>query len=401
MNARGLIVVASMLLVGSVGWAEPDEYAVDAEDDFELAAQEMADAMADGGFELDDAKFAGNPMQRLFKKWPEDLVVAPIPSRSPQLGFQLSVVGGYFLGDRGEDAKKRPSAIGGFAMASDNGSYAFGAGGKFHLLDDRLRLQAGAGYADIRYKFYGFGDFVGDSGINIEIEQEAPLYFANAKWRFWNQLYAGIGFVRGNVETRTRVPLPPEWPREITPSFNVDLGALWVPVQFDSRDHEQFPRRGWLIDGDTKIYRDDFGSDFEAETYKLALNHYRAMRTRDALALRAVIKATGGNAPFFLLSSFGSGPDLRGYPAGRYRDKLMYAVQGEYRWHLHDSWILTGFAGVGEVADEIGDFGDDFLPAAGIGARYVLSKKHRVSISADLAVGKHGAEFYIGIGEAF
>ncbi len=181
----------------------------------------------------------------------------------------------------------------------------------------------------------------------------------------------------------------------------MDLGALWVPVQFDSRDHEQFPRRGWLIDGDTKIYRDDFGSDFEAETYKLALNHYRAMRTRDALALRAVIKATGGNAPFFLLSSFGSGPDLRGYPAGRYRDKLMYAVQGEYRWHLHDSWILTGFAGVGEVADEIGDFGDDFLPAAGIGARYVLSKKHRVSISADLAVGKHGAEFYIGIGEAF
>ena len=232
MKARGLIAGGALLLLlaGRVGWAETDEYAVDAEDDFELAAEEMADAMSDGGFELDDAKFAGNPMQRLFKRWPDDLVVAPIPGRSPQLGFQLTVVGGYFLGERDEAAGKRPSAIGGFAMASDNGSYAFGAGANLRFFDDRLRVQAGAGYADIRYKFYGFGDFVGDSGINIEIEQEAPLYFANAKWRFWNKLYAGIGFVRGDVETRTRVPLPPDWPVDLAPSFNVDLGALWVPA---------------------------------------------------------------------------------------------------------------------------------------------------------------------------
>jgi outer membrane protein assembly factor BamA len=393
--------LAVLPFAGAPVSAETDEYSVDASDDFELAADELADAIADGGFELDNAEFAGNPMQRIFKSWPEDLVVAPIPGRSPQFGFQLTAMGGYFLGARDEDAEKRPSVIGGFGMFSANGSYAFGAGGNFHFLDDRLRVQAGAGYADIRYKFYGFGDFVVDKSLAFEIEQEAPLYYANAKWRLWNGLYAGIGLVRGDVETRARVPLPPEWPADLTPSFNLDLGALWLPVQFDTRDHEQFPRRGWLIDADTKIYRDGFGSDFEAETYKLALNHYRGMRARDALALRLVVKGTGGNAPFFLLSSFGSGPDLRGYPAGRYRDKLMYALQGEYRWHLHDSWILTGFVGVGEVADEVGDFGDDFLPAAGVGARYVLSKKHRVSISADLAVGKHGAEFYIGIGEAF
>jgi hypothetical protein len=33
--------------------------------------------------------------------------------------------------------------------------------------------------------------------------------------------------------------------------------------------------------------------------------------------------------------------------------------------------------------------------------RYVLSKKHKVGLSADVAVGSDGTEFYFGVGEAF
>ena len=79
----------------------------------------------------------------------------------------------------------------------------------------------------------------------------------------------------------------------------------------------------------------------------------------------------------------------------------MYAVQTEYRWHFSDRWIFTGFAGFGEVADEVSDFGSDLLPAAGVGTRFVLSQKHKVSLSADVAVGDDGFEFYFGVGEAF
>ena len=53
------------------------------------------------------------------------------------------------------------------------------------------------------------------------------------------------------------------------------------------------------------------------------------------------------------------------------------------------------------VAPDVSDFGRNFLPATGIGARFVVSQKHRVSLSADLAVGKDGTEFYFGVGEAF
>ena len=174
-----------------------------------------------------------------------------------------------------------------------------------------------------------------------------------------------------------------------------------IPLNFDSRDHEQFPRDGWLFNTTVSLYRESVASDFDATIVNLNVNRYLPMRQQDAFAWRAVVRSASGDAPFFLLSSFGGGKDLRGYPSGRYRDSKMYAVQGEYRWQFNESWIFTGFAGVGEVAEQFSEFGDNFLPAAGVGARYVISKKHRVSLSADIAVGNDGTEFYFGVGEAF
>jgi outer membrane translocation and assembly module TamA len=79
----------------------------------------------------------------------------------------------------------------------------------------------------------------------------------------------------------------------------------------------------------------------------------------------------------------------------------MYAAQTEYRWQFSDRWIFTGFVGVGEVADKFSNFGNNFLPAAGVGARFVLSKEHRVGLSFDVATGTEGTEVYVGVGEAF
>ena len=149
------------------------------------------------------------------------------------------------------------------------------------------------------------------------------------------------------------------------------------------------------------LYRESFGGDFDTETFKLAVNHYRPMRERDAVAIRAIARSASNDAPFFLLSTVGGGTDLRGYPSGRFRDNVMYALQAEYRWQYNNRWIFTGFAGFGEVAESFGDIGENFLPAGGIGARFVLSQKHRVGLSADIAVGNDGAEFYFGVGEAF
>ena len=180
-SVRWVFTVAALFAIGHA-LAETQDDEVDPDRDFELPGAEVAGQVGDGGLDLKDADFVGNPLKKLAKRWPEDLVIAPIPGRSPQLGWKLTLAGGYFLESRKEDSAAAPSVLGGFAMIAENGSYAYGGGANLRLLDDRLRVKAGAGYMDVRYRFYGIGNDDGEAGISVDILQEVPMYFASASW---------------------------------------------------------------------------------------------------------------------------------------------------------------------------------------------------------------------------
>lgn len=355
---------------------------------------------SDSRLDLEDTVVAGKPLADKFSWWPRQLVVVPVPGYSPQLGWSLALGAAWFL-DQETEGGSPPSIVGGFAFGSDNGSTAYGAGGFFHLKDDLYRLGIGAGHLDVEYRFYGVGNDVNSQGLALDIQQQAPGVFGSLSRRVWKRLYVGAGYLWADVETRPKLSLVDDVFPDFELAFNLKMAAVAIPIEWDSRDNNVFPRSGWHVKSNTILYRESVGSDFDATTMDLAVNAYLPMRERDVLALRAYVKAASGDAPFFLLSSFGGGTDLRGYPSGRYRDRKMYAVQGEYRWQFHRRWILTGFAGVGEVAEDWGDFGNNLLPAGGAGLRFVVSPEHRVSLSTDIAVGKEGTEFYFGVNEAF
>jgi hypothetical protein len=395
----GVGCLALLLASGASGQPSQSDQPAQVEVDYEVPAEELGDLTADGGLDLGELSFTGNPARSLFSWWPADLVLAPIPGYSPQLEGNLALGAAYFLDEQVEGGPP-PSVLGALGFVSGNGSYAYAAGAKFHLLDDRVRVRALGGYLDVRYRFYGVGNAENGLGISLDIQQQAPMAYADASYRIWKRLYLGAGFLAGEVRTRPRFTNDVSNFRDPI-TYDLNLAAVTIPLSWDSRDHEQFPRKGWLAEGKATLYREQLGSGFSTDVYQIAVNRYLPVRTADVIAMRAFFSATSDDAPFFILSSFGGQKDLRGYPAGRYRDRMMYAVQGEYRWHLRERWIVTGFAGVGEVARTIGDFGANLLPATGVGLRYVLSAKHRLSLSADVAVGKDGAEFYFGVGEAF
>ncbi len=388
------------LLLGFPGLCLAAETAAEETEEFDLFPTETStispETMMDG-----DAEFVGNPATSAFSWWPDDLVLAPIPGRSPEFGWSLALVGSYFLDlDRAHDTTPS-SIVGAFGWYSENKSYAAGVGARLNLLDDTIRIQLAAAYADVNYRFFGIGNEAGDAGIAVRIEQQLPFYFGAFKYRFLPATYFGVGYLSSTVDTRLRFDaLPPEFDPSLL-SRELKIAAVAFPIEFDTRDNQQFPREGWHSTLRTMLYREAVGSDVETEAIQFTVNRYQPMRKRDVLAMRFTTRATGKDAPFFLLSTFGGSTDLRGYESGRYRDRMMYAAQAEYRWQPLDRWIFTGFAGVGEVAPSYSEFFNNFLPAAGIGARYVLSPKHKLNLSLDIAVGKHGAEFYFGIGEAF
>ena len=66
--------------------------------------------------------------------------------------------------------------FGGMAMFSENGSTAFGGGTYLHLLDDRLRIQIGAGYADIKYRYYLNDILDGSTDLGLDIEGHGDVH---------------------------------------------------------------------------------------------------------------------------------------------------------------------------------------------------------------------------------
>jgi hypothetical protein len=80
----------------------------------------------------------------------------------------------------------------------------------------------------------------------------------------------------------------------------------------------------------------------------------------------------------------------------------MIATQLEYRRELVWRFGMVVFGGLGEVAPSVSQFRfDNILPAIGGGVRFKLSRKYNVNFRADIAQGKNGHTFSMGIGEAF
>ncbi len=78
-------------------FAQVEDDDIDEQRDFDLPSAGVVGLEGDGGLELADADFIGNPAKSWFEKWPDDLVIAPIPGRSPQLGWTLTLAGRKLL----------------------------------------------------------------------------------------------------------------------------------------------------------------------------------------------------------------------------------------------------------------------------------------------------------------
>ena len=145
------------------------------------------------------------------------------------------------------------------------------------------------------------------------------------------------------------------------------------------------------------------GSKYSFQSYRVSFNKYWGLKKKQVLAYNAYFCGTGGAPPFYGNCIYGTNNELRGYEAGRYIDRYMVATQLEYRLPLPKRFGIVGFGGIGGVAPGAREFfySTAFLPAGGGGLRFMLSKAYHVNLRADIAAGKNGHTFGMGVSEAF
>jgi hypothetical protein len=325
----------------------------------------------------------------------------PIPVSDPAIGDGLALAAGLLYKAGGSE---RPWTSGAGGLYTDSGSWAALLFQKAYIGADRFRLLGAAGLGEFNVDFYGIGSDAGSRGFAIPISQEANFAVVQGLMRVAPHTYAGLQYRRIEMATTFDLEVPPEFPDMDIPERQRDsqTSALGVSGEYDTRDNEYQPTSGlygtalWLRAAEA------LGSDHDYSRAEFEMNGYTTAGQRAVWAWRGSACWAGDAAPFYDICNFGSQSDLRGYVQGRYRDHSMFAVQAEYRRKFSGRFGFVLFAGMGAVAPGFGEMdSENLLPAAGIGLRYEASRRYRVNIGVDYAVGVDSSAFYFRAGEAF
>lgn len=332
-------------------------------------------------------------------------VVAPLPIASPALGTGIIPVLGYIFPLRKDDHVSPPSVVGMAGIVTDNGSRGFGAYADLYMKEETYRISAGYVRGNLNYDLYGVGLAAGKSGHKLPLEQSGQVFRSEALRRVAWDFFLGLRFWTGSskivIRSASSTQSGPEPPPDI--GFDTALRALGVRLNRETTPNRFYPTSGTLLDFTSDFFSQALGSKYTFQAYKFTFNKYGSPSKNQVLAYNLFVCGTGGKPPFYGNCIYGANNELRGYTAGRYLDRYMFATQLEYRLSLPKRFGVVGFGGVGEAVPGGGQVLriNNFLPAGGGGLRFQLSKAYRVNLRADFARGKDTWTWSMGIGEAF
>ena len=349
-------------------------------------------------------------------------LLAPIPINSPAIGAGLEwVVARVFPIDK-KDELSPPSTVGVGGVFTNNGSKAIAVGGRIYLKNDKYRFATAFGTASVNVDIYGVGKRAGDNGTYVPLNTDGKGFIGEALYGLKKGIYLGVksqwrnlrlGLDREKMNEGDYANQPPENVASVVDQIGQELFqqqtvSFGPRFEWDTRDSTFYPKKGWLMDVNMDFFSTGVGSKWSYQYYKAFFNKYNAIGSHQVIAFRGVgCAAAGDRVPIYDLCLFGAQNDIRGYSAGRYQDRTMFATQAEYRLMLPVQGFLgkfgvVAFGGVGSVARKFGDMSwDELLPGGGGGVRFRMLKKQPINFRIDYGFGKVGRTLTIGVLEAF
>jgi hypothetical protein len=333
------------------------------------------------------------------------LVVAPLPISSPALGTGLVPVLGYIFPFRKSDEVSPPSVVGAAGLVTNNGTRGFAAFADLFISKDTYRITSLYVHGNLNYDLYGVGIAAGNEGRKFPLEQSGQVFRGEVLRRVGWEVFVGVRFWTGssvivsrlNEGTTPDVPPPPDL------GLHTTLRALGLRLKRETSPNRFYPTSGTQLDFTSDVFSEALGSKYSFQAYRFTFNKYGSLSKNQVLAYNLFVCGTGGDPPFYGNCVYGANNELRGYTAGRYLDRYMFATQLEYRLSLPKRFGVVGFGGIGEVVAGGSQIfkSNNFLPAGGGGLRFQVSKKYRVNLRADFARGKDTWTWGMGVGEAF
>jgi hypothetical protein len=366
--------------------------------------QETAGAPADSNKPAPSTVSANDDKAKKEKKAKRGaIVVAPLPISSPAIGSGIIPVLGYIFPFSKNDKDSPPSTIGVAGLITNNGSRGFVIGGQLFLDHDRYEITAGYAHGNVDYNIYGTGRA---ANLKLPLEQNGQAFFGEFLRRIGWKFFVGPRFVTGRSfitvapNKDSNFQIPPEV------GLHSNLTSLGARLNRDTRPNHFYPVGGTFFTFTSDFFSNALGSKYSFQSYKTEFDKYWSLSKAQVLAYDASFCATSGTPPFYGNCIYGTNNELRGYVAGRYFTRYTMATQVEYRLVLPKRFGLVAFGGLGGAIPGGNQLfqmvqTSHFLPSGGGGLRFQLSKKYHVNLRADIAQGRDGHTFGLGVGEAF
>jgi hypothetical protein len=330
-------------------------------------------------------------------------VAAPLPISSPAIGSGIVPVLGYIFPFSTKDKVSPPSTVGVAGLITNNGSRGFAIGAQLFLKENTYEITTGFAHGNVNYDIYGNGVA---EGLKLPLQQTGEAFLAEVLRRVGWKFFVGPRFITGNSFITVRpnddmnFPIPPE------AGLHTNLRSIGARLTRDTRPNHFYPLGGTFFSFTSDFFSQGLGSKYSFQAYRTGFDKYWSLSKAQVLAYDANFCATGGSPPFYGNCIYGTNNELRGYTSGRYFTRYSLATQLEYRLVLPKRFGLVVFGGLGGAIPAGNQLlqtvqSSHFLPGGGGGLRFELSKKYHVNLRADIAQGRDGHTFGMGVGEAF
>lgn len=322
----------------------------------------------------------------------------PIVVTEPAIGYGGGLGLAYFsqsFEERAEASRARGEAVQppdisvAVGIATENGTWAAGAGHMGFWDDDRLRYTGGFGKVELHLDYYR----VSGKPRAYQLEagglvQQLVRRIGTTSW------FAGARYTYVASRSSFAGARPPDVPQR---ALDVDIGLLGAVLNLDSRDNIFTPGKGAFFEMEAAFARGTFGSDSNYRTINARAFSWHPVGDW-VLGIRGDARTSSGDVPFYAEPFI----TLRGVPSARYQDRNALVGEGEARWNVTPRWALVAFAGVGKAYGRRQSWTEsETVAAGGAGFRYLVARKLNLYAGIDVARGPEDNAFYITAGSAW
>lgn len=325
-------------------------------------------------------------------------LIAPAFTYTPETRFAAGL--GILAVTEERRPLQRPDAYGANLLVTQRGQFTLAGTADVWTRDNRLRVETDVAAIRFPNRFFGLGLDTPSEG-----ERYTPTTFSGSV-TVQRAVRRGIYFGVRTAGERTTLSGLDSAGRIVGYRERDGWALMTVGVQaiYDTRDRLFAARHGAV--SSLSIARTDraLGATFDATRVTLDMREYAAVHRQVTVALQGRVDHVAGQLPFDRLPQLGGPNLLRGYFAGRFRDRSLAIGQAEVR--LGPWWDVVGvtvFGATGGVAPTLEALRDvRFRTAAGAGLRLIVNPQTGLGLRIDWARGEMGSRgWYITVGEAF